>query len=80
MWITEKELGWEIKNKGDELHENFIAAVRMWEMLVATKMKMSGSKKKTKLEHIQHFLHKMCNQESFMVHSRTPLRQALCPF
>ena len=28
----------------EELYENFIAAVRKWEMLVATKVKMSGSK------------------------------------
>ena len=28
----------------EELYENFIGAVRKWEMLVATKVKMSGSK------------------------------------
>ena len=32
----------------EEKHENFLAAVRMWEMLVPAKMKMSGGKKKKK--------------------------------
>ena len=42
-WITEKELTREINKKQrgpislEEKHENFIAAVRKWEMLVATK-------------------------------------------
>ena len=38
----------------EEKHENFIAGVRKWEMLAATKVKMSGSEKKnSELEHIQ---------------------------
>ena len=61
------------KNKGDkfflETHENFIAVVRKWGMLAASKMKMSGSAKESEQEHtqqfvffenIQHFLHKKC--------------------
>ena len=43
----------------EEQHENFVAAVRKWEMLAATKVKMSGSeKKKSEREHVRHFLHK----------------------
>ena len=50
----EKELEWEIKNKGvrpislEERHANFIAVVKKikWEMLSATKVKMSDSEKK----------------------------------
>ena len=39
------------KSKGDiflleEQHESFVAAVRKWEMLAATKVKVSGSEKK----------------------------------
>ena len=30
----------------EERHENFVAAVRKWEMLAATEVKMSGSEKK----------------------------------
>ena len=30
----------------EEKHENFIAAVRKWEMLAASKVKLSGSEKK----------------------------------
>ena len=30
-------------------------------MLVATKVKMSGSEKKSEQEQVQHFLHKTCN-------------------
>ena len=46
----------------DEQHENFVAAVRKWEMLAATKLKMSGSdKKKIEQEHVRHFLQKTCN-------------------
>ena len=49
----EKELEGEIKNKGvrpislEERHANFIAVVKKikWEMLAATKVKMSGSEK-----------------------------------
>ena len=33
----------------EEQHENFVAAVRKWEMLAATKVKMSGSEKKKKV-------------------------------
>ena len=40
----------------------FTAAVRKWEMLAATKEKMSGSEK-VKQEHVRHFLHITCNQE-----------------
>ena len=46
----------------EEKHESFIAAVRKWEMLAASKVKMSGSEKnKSEQEHIQHFLNKTCN-------------------
>ena len=40
----------------DEKHENFMAALRKWEMLAAgTKVKISGSEeKKSKQEHIRH--------------------------
>ena len=46
----EKELEWVIEDKGDEFlwekkHENFIAAVKKWEMLAASKVKMRGSEK-----------------------------------
>ena len=48
-WITEKELEKEMKNKGDEFcwkkHEKFIVAVRKWEILAASEVKMSGSAK-----------------------------------
>ena len=47
-WITEKEL--EREKKRDQFcwkknKKHFIAAVRTWEMLAATKVKMSGSEK-----------------------------------
>ena len=50
-WITEKELEWEIKKQLrpillKEKHENVVVMVRNWEMLVATKVKMSGSERK----------------------------------
>ena len=50
-WITEKELERDIKKQRrpislEEKHENFIAAVRKWEMLAATKLKMSAIEKK----------------------------------
>ena len=51
MWITEKEQGRVIKNKGDEFcwkklkHEKFIEAVRKWQMLLASKVKISGIEK-----------------------------------
>ena len=32
----------------EERHENFVAAVRKWEMLAATEVKVSGSEKKNK--------------------------------
>ena len=35
----------------EETHENFIGAVRKLEMLVATKVKMRGSEKKSEHEH-----------------------------
>ena len=47
----EKELERVIEVKGDEFlwekkkHENFIAAVKKWEMLAASKVKMRGSEK-----------------------------------
>ena len=47
----------------EEKHKNFIAAVRKREVLGATKVKMSGSEKKSEQEHIQHFLQKTCTQE-----------------
>ena len=43
--LDEKELEWEKKTK-ETKREHFSAAVRKWEMLAATKMKMSGSEKK----------------------------------
>ena len=67
MWITEKKLDWEIKNKGDQVrwkwenYEIFIPAVRKWEMLAATEVKIviNGSeKKKREQEHRRHLLHK----------------------
>ena len=46
MWLTEKELERVIENKGDVFcREKNIAAVKKWEMLAASKMKMSGSEK-----------------------------------
>ena len=64
----DRDLEREIKNKGDiflseEQHENFVAAVTKWEMLVATnaRWKWAGSEKKIEQEHVQHFLHKTCN-------------------
>ena len=44
----------------EEKPENFMAAVRKWEMLAATRVKMSGIKKGLQ-EHIQHFLPKTCD-------------------
>ena len=34
----------------EEKHDNFIAAVRIWEMLAASKVKMSGSEKNFTLD------------------------------
>ena len=46
----------------EEQNENFVAAVRKWEMRAGMKVKMRGSeKKKSKQEHVRHFLHKTCN-------------------
>ena len=47
----------------EERHENFVAAVTKWEILAATKVKMSGSKKKLKKKkkHVRHSLHKTRN-------------------
>ena len=45
-----REKDWEIKNKGDifcwknHISENFVAAVRKWEMLAATTVKMRAMK------------------------------------
>ena len=45
----EKARTWNKKNNWDNFvgrkHENFVAAVRKWEMLAATKVKMNGSEK-----------------------------------
>ena len=55
------------KNKGDIIfllevqHENFVATVGKWEMLAATEVNISGSKKKSEQEHMRHFLHETCN-------------------
>ena len=52
----------------EEKHENFLAALKKWEMLTASKVKMSGSEIKIKAnmdseskifgKHIRQFLHK----------------------
>ena len=60
--ITEKELEWKIKNKGDEFRWNnsmkiFLAAVRKWEMLATSRVKVSGSEKKKAKKN---FVHKTC--------------------
>ena len=48
----------------EEQHENFVAVVRKWEMLAATKVKMiSGSEKKSEQKHVRHSLQKTCNYE-----------------
>ena len=48
-WITEKQLERVSENKGDEFRGRktwkFKAAVRKWEMLAASLVKMSGSEK-----------------------------------
>ena len=45
----------------EKQHDNFVAAVRKWEMLAVTKVKVSGSEKKGNMqEHVRHFLHKTC--------------------
>jgi len=58
--ITEREL--EIKKQPDKQrrqisletkHENFIAVVRKWEMLAASKVNMSGIEKQSEQEHKQ---------------------------
>ena len=50
----------------EEQHENFVAAVRKRELLVATTtMKVRGSEKKSELEHVRHLLHKTCNLGRF---------------
>ena len=60
--ITEKELERKIKNKGDEFRWNnsmkiFLAAVRKWEMLATSKVKVSSSEKKKAKKN---FVHKTC--------------------
>ena len=48
----------------EEQHENFLAAVRKWEILAATKVKMSNLNeqlKKSDEQQARHFLHKTCN-------------------
>ena len=42
----EKELEREMKNKGDEVQRRFHALVRKWDMLAASKVKISSSEKK----------------------------------
>ena len=44
--IMEKELEREMKNKGDEVQRRFHALVRKWDMLAASKVKISSSEKK----------------------------------
>ena len=57
----------------EEQHKNFVAAVRNWEMLVATKVNISGREKKiVNKKQVRHFLHKTFSQEvsgSFMLFS-----------
>ena len=56
-WITEKELEQVIKNKGDEFRwkKNMKrAAVDKWEMLAASKVKMSGSEKNKSEQELKH--------------------------
>ena len=65
-WKTEKELKREILNNGDQFHwkkniKILQAAVRKWEMITATKVKMCGNKKKVSGD-TQHFLHKTCSR------------------
>ena len=59
---SDRELEQEIRSHFllEEQHENFVAAVRKWEMIAATKVKMSDSekKKKSQQEHLRHFLQK----------------------
>ena len=43
--IMEKELEREMKNKGDEVQRRFHALVRKWDMLAASKVKISSSEK-----------------------------------
>ena len=45
---SDRELEQEIRSHFllEEQHENFVAAVRKWEMIAATKVKMSDSEKK----------------------------------
>ena len=45
-----------------EKHENFLAAVRKWEMLANTKVKMS-SRETSEQEYKKLFLSKTCNKE-----------------
>ena len=69
-WITEKELELELKNIKQRrrilLEGNFIVVVRKLEMLAATKVKMSNSKKDTNKQTNRskcniNFPHKACN-------------------
>ena len=63
---SDRELEREKKTKetlSEERHESFVTAVRKWEMPATTKMKMSGSKKKSEQEHVRLFVHKMFNLE-----------------
>ena len=46
----------------EEKHQNFTAAVRKWEMLAATKVKMCGNKKKKVSGNTQHFVYKTCSR------------------
>ena len=83
----EKELEWEIKNKGvrpislEERHANFIAVVKKikWEMLAATKVKMSDSEKKVNRSNYN-FSSIMCNYDvsGRLRCSRAKQRQKKC--
>ena len=70
--LNEKESGRELAREKkandkifllEEKHENFVVAVRKWEVLAATKVKMIERqwKKNVEQEHVRHFLHKTCN-------------------
>ena len=63
----DRDLEREINKKGDsfllqEQHDNFVAAVRKWEMLAPTNaMWKWATVKKSEREHVRHFPHKACN-------------------
>ena len=49
----EKELEREMKNKGDEVQRRFHAVVTKWDVLAASKVKISSIEKKNQQEHKQ---------------------------